>query len=126
MVANRIFQYSLKKGDVESARRLVELTIQQCPKEAAYQGWDRLKQAELYEAEGKLDEAIQSYGNIAELRYPRSFFEAVLKIGDLYLEKGDTRRAVEAYQRVIRCSAGSSYKAAQRLKELGKKLPSLI
>ncbi len=120
----KLSQYSRDKNDLETARKLVEMAIQKCPRETAATGWDHLKRAELYEAEGKLDEAIQSYRKVAELRYARPFFEAVLKIGDLHLKKGNLKQAVAAYQRVIRCSAGSSYKAAEGLKDLGVQMPT--
>ncbi len=113
----KLSQYSRDKNDFETARKLVEMAIQKCPRETAATGWDHLKRAELYEAEGKLDEAIESYGNLAELRYR----QATQKIGDLYLQKGDVEQAVAAYQRVLRAAGGRSFAptAAQKLEELG-------
>ncbi len=123
---DKLFEYSLEKDDLESARKLVEMSIQKCPDETGATGWDHLKRAELHEAEGKIDEAIESYKQLANLRYPQSFFKAVLRIGDLHLKRDDVKAAVEAYQRLIRCGSGTyEYReATERLKDLGVQMPT--
>lgn len=111
----KLSQYSLEKNDFEIARKLVEMTIRKCPRETAATGWDHLKRAELYEA-------IESYSELAELRYR----QATQKIGDLYLQKGDVEQAVAAYQRVLRAAGGRSFAptAVQELEELGVLVPT--
>jgi len=132
-IVEKLFQYSLDKNHLEIARKLLDTAIQKCPVETAVTGWAYLNQARLHEAQGNWDDAIRSYGKVADLRYSESFFEAVLKMGDLHLKKGEVREAARDYQRVIRCAVGgSSYgvnipvsQARERLKELGVTIPAL-
>ena len=79
----------------------------------------------------RYDPAIQWYGRITERPHTNSFFNALLKIGDLYLAKGNREQAVEAYQRLLHCAGGSYWgignavaQAAHTLEELGVPLPT--
>jgi len=126
-IVEDLLDYSLEKGDLESGAKLVAAAVHKYPTATAATGWAHLQQAQLYEAEGKLDEAIQSYSTVAELRDWHSFFKVMLKIGDLHLQKGEVEEAASAYQRVVRCAGGSRHGdvrgparlARERLKELG-------
>lgn len=129
----KLLVYSLEKDDLESARKIVEATIQKFPRSASTTAWGPLNLARVYEAEGKLDQAIQSYSTVAELRYWDSFFGAMWQLGDLYVRKGDVQQGLQAYQRIMRSAAASRYQnerqlaaqAAERLKELGMSVPVL-
>ncbi len=132
-ILDKLLAYSLEKDDLMTARKLVEASIRKFPRTAGATGWVHLSRARLCEAEGKLDEAIQSYQQLAELRYWDSFFDAMWQLGDLYVRKGDVQQALQAYQRIMRSAGASRYQnerqlaaqAAERLKELGMPVPAL-
>jgi len=128
-----LLQHSLDTNHPETARKLLDAAVKKCPMETAVTHWADLNGARVAEATGNWDDAIRLYGNVAGLHDTKSFFEVVLKIGDLQLKKGDTSEAARAYQRVIGCAnRGSPYyavnvsvaQAREKLAQLGVAVPT--